>query len=104
MDKIGDITTLTRKTPCPDCGDKRLEFLLRCDLNYGACLYTAHCPGCDTSFEIVTGDAEPDLAALGAAVVPCPVCGKTERIATLHCELSSKSCVYTLECATCAVH
>jgi hypothetical protein len=102
MDKIGDLTTLARKTPCPECGSLKLDFALRCDLSYGACLYSASCASCGAFFEIVTADTAPDDAALASTVAPCVKCGGTMRTASLHCEISSRSCVYTLECATCA--
>jgi transcription elongation factor Elf1 len=101
MDRIGDLTTLARKTPCPECGNPNLDFTLRCDLSYGACLYSANCTSCGASLEIVTGESAPDGKVLTDSVAPCPKCGDTSRIATLHCEISSRSCVYTLECATC---
>ena len=103
MDRLTYLTSLTRQTPCPECGRKRLEFLLRCDLEYGACLTTAHCRECDMSFEIVATPGNPDPAALKGAVDPCPRCDGRERRASLHCELETRACVYTLECATCGV-
>jgi hypothetical protein len=101
MDRIGDLTTLARKTPCPGCGNPKLDFTLRCDLSYGGCLYTANCTSCGASLEIVTSESVPDGKVLTNAVAPCAKCGDTSRIATLQCEISSRSCVYTLECATC---
>ncbi len=103
MDRVTDLTMLTRKTPCPGCGERRLEFLLRCDLEYGACLYTAHCRGCNVSLELVAGgDAAPAREQLQDAVEPCPTCGGTQRTSALHCELTTHACVYTLACTTCA--
>jgi len=102
MDRIGDLTMLASKTPCPDCGRLKLDFSLRCDLSYGACLYSASCPACGAAFEIVTADAAPDDATLADRVAPCEKCGGTMRTASLHCEISTRSCVYTLECASCA--
>ncbi len=101
MDKISDFTTLARKTPCPECGRMKLDFALRCDLSFGACLYSANCAACGGVFEIVTADEAPDDATLAARVAPCAKCGGTIRTASLHCEISSRSCVYTLECADC---
>jgi len=102
MDRVTDLTALTRRTPCPACGQRRLEFLLRCDLDLGACLYTAHCRACDVSLEIVTAGAEPTRGELKAAVEPCPTCGGTDRTPALHCEISTHACVYTLACTACA--
>jgi hypothetical protein len=102
MSRIRDIATLASKTPCPGCGSLKLDFALRCDLNFGACLYSANCASCGATFEIVTAEAAPDEAALTRTVLPCAKCGGTLRTASLHCEIASRSCVYTLECATCA--
>jgi hypothetical protein len=101
MDKISDLSTLATKTPCPGCGSLKLEFALRCDLSYGACLYSASCAACGAFFEVVTADSAPDDDALARSVAPCGKCGGTMRTASLHCEISSRSCVYTLECAAC---
>ena len=102
MDRIGDLTTLARKTPCPECGDLNLDFSLRCDLSYGACLYSAKCSSCGAILEIVTAEATPEDSTLIGSVAPCKKCGGTTRKASLHCEISSRSCVYKLECATCS--
>ncbi|MGH7162608.1 MAG: hypothetical protein ACREID_03915 [Planctomycetota bacterium] len=101
MDRVTLLTSLTRQTACPDCGAKRLEFLLRCDLEYGGCLYTAHCRACGMNFEIAAGSGEPAAEDLRGVAAPCPQCGETDRTATLHCELETRACVYTLACARC---
>jgi hypothetical protein len=100
--RIGDLTTLARRTPCPNCGTSKLDFTLRCDLSYGACLYSASCESCGAHFEIITAESAPDVAELTDTVAPCGTCGGTMRTASLHCEISSRSCVYRLECSTCA--
>lgn len=101
MDRATDFAQLAAGTPCPDCGVNALEFVLRCDLEYHACLYTAHCRSCGMSFEIVTGTGEPDPLQLAAAVDPCEKCGSRERLASLHCEVATRTCVYTLRCPDC---
>ncbi len=102
MDVSTMLKTLARETPCPGCGAQRLEFLLRCDLDYGACLYTAHCRACEKTFEIVAGGARrPSEEILSEAVEPCAQCGSTERVMHMHCELETRSCVLTLECPAC---
>lgn len=101
MDRSTLLAALARKTPCPSCGQRRLEFLLRCDLAFGACLYTAHCRACNDSFEIAASAIPPDAAVLEDAVEPCPGCGGRQRRAALHCTLETHACAYTLECVTC---
>ena len=103
MDQATFYAALTRETACPACDERRLEFLLRCDLEFGACLHTAHCRACDESFEIVTGGPAPPAAGVYEdAVEPCPTCGGHRRRATLHCSLETHACVYTLDCPVCA--
>ena len=81
MDVSTMLKTLARETPCPGCGAQRLEFLLRCDLDYGACLYTAHCRACEKTFEIVAGGARrPSEEILSEAVEPGAQCGSTKRV------------------------
>lgn len=96
-----ELSTLARTTACPACDHKDLEFVLRCDLSYGACLHTARCGACGLSFEILTADANSDVSALLAEVGPCPDCGRADRVASLHCSLSTQSCVYKVECPDC---
>jgi transcription elongation factor Elf1 len=102
MDRATLLAALTRNTPCPSCGQRRLEFLLRCDLQFGACLCTAHCRACNDSFEIAAGAVPPDADVLQDAVDPCPGCGGRRRRAALHCSLDTHACAYTLECVACA--
>ncbi len=101
MDQVTLLTSLTRATPCPECRETRLEFLYRCDLQYGACLYTAHCRACEMSFEIVTGADPATLEGIPDVVEPCPHCGTRQRKIRLHCELESRRCVVVLACAFC---
>ena len=100
MDHATALASLTRTTACPKCGFPKLEFLLRCDLEPGACHYTAHCRGCDMSFELVAGPRAPDRDALLDAVEPCARCGR-ERVLRLHCELESCTCVLDPVCDHC---
>ena len=102
MDTIGDFASLARRTPCPSCRSLTLDFALRCDLAFGACLYSASCTTCGELFEILTAQQGSDLTEISGAAAPCETCGGTARTATLHCELTSRSCAYTLECSECA--
>lgn len=101
MDRARLLEELTRKTPCPSCGRRRLQFLLRCDLLFGARLLTAHCRACNHAFEMATGTVPPDPAALQDAVEPCRRCGGRLRRAALHCTLDPRARAYTLECMSC---
>ena len=102
MDAIRDFASLAHRTPCPACGSLTLDFTLRCDLSSGGCLYSACCARCSELFEILAAQNGPDLEAISDVAAPCEICGGTAKTATLHCELSSRSCVYTLECSECA--
>jgi transcription elongation factor Elf1 len=101
VDRAKLLAELAQKTPCPSCGQRRLEVLLRCDLQFGAYVCTAHCRACNGAFEIATGAVAPTAAMLEEAVDPCPRCGGRQRRATLHCEIEPHVCAYTLECVSC---
>lgn len=101
MDRATLLAALTRKMPCPSCGRQRLEILLRCDLQFGAYVCTAHCRACNGAFEIATGAVPPTAAMLEEAVDPCRRCGGRQRRATLHCEIGPNASAYMLECITC---
>ena len=102
MEHTRFLTTLTRMTPCPGCGRKRLEFILRCDLEDRHCLPVAHCRACDRSLEIVLGSSDPPGEIFHRAAERCSTCGGRERQTTMHCETASRQCVVTLECPSCA--
>ena len=101
IDRTTHLSALASSSACPHCAHDQLEFVLRCDLGYGPCLYTARCASCNSSFEIVLSEAELAPDDLRDAIGPCPECGNADRTATLHCSERTHACVYHVSCALC---
>ncbi len=55
---IAHLAALAARTPCPSCGRRRLESVLRCDFDTGPCLYTARWDGWSTTYELAMLDRE----------------------------------------------
>jgi hypothetical protein len=100
---FAQLGTLAANTTCPACNRKHLEFVLRCDLDHGACIYTARCSSeaCGLSFEIVLSDTPQEVRAIAEKIGPCRLCGSRDRTARLHCSDATMSCAYRLDCSFC---
>lgn len=95
------VTRLLPHVPCPACATMNLQFTLRCDLGLRACLWTARCQYCLTSYEIVLSEGAEFAEALAGKAPSCSSCGPTHVRPRLACTLESRTCVYALECASC---
>ncbi|MCI0587067.1 MAG: hypothetical protein L0323_09535 [Planctomycetes bacterium] len=99
---MDEVAALLRETACPACGLEDLEFVLRCDLGFGACLWTARCTTFGMLFEMVSADeALPEEFSGPRESGACPGCGGTAFEPRIVCRLATRQCVYLLECVNC---
>ncbi len=101
QDRFDSISAAASRAHCPVCNHDGLEFVLRCDLGQGPCLFAARCDRCAVDFEIVVSATELSPTALIQAVGPCDKCGQRRQIATLSCSERSLACMYHVRCPSC---
>jgi DNA-directed RNA polymerase subunit RPC12/RpoP len=95
MDELSRLQALAVNTLCPDCGEKRLDFKLRCEVGFGECLYTADCGGCGTTLQITRPEGATDEERR------CARCGAARLHQTLVCESASQTCHEVYQCTDC---
>lgn len=97
---IEEVQQLLSKAPCPSCGKRDLEFILRCDTGERSCSYEAVCPACDASFSV---SPEKPTGALEALLpfLHCPECGRVGAEFSFRCELPTHVCVEIVACRGC---
>ena len=74
---------LAATTACPLCEHRALSFVLRCDLDYAACLHTLRCDVCSTSFVLVVSDGPPSAGWPGSDG-PSLLCDSATRTCVLY--------------------
>ena len=99
--RFSELSGAASRTRCPYCEHRGLEFILRCDLGFGPCLFTARCGQCNTSLEVVVSESELDPVEVAESAGCCPECGDPRRVASLECSEMTHACVYQVECRAC---
>ncbi len=107
-DKILKLQEELQGVPCPICHHVDWDLLLRCDLEFGGCLYESKCRHCNYAMEVSEGardiyQKEPGLEAR-MKDARCPNCGSQKSSLIYRCDLKSKECNYIAECGDCHRH
>ena len=105
MSHLTDLQARLAETPCPFCGQGRLDLVLRCDVHADGCLFMARCESCRMHYQVdpesVPFAAPAALEAENLSRVTCPRCGGSDCRMTFRCTVASRRCAYAVVCPAC---